>query len=66
MNMQAAAELQLRAALVTGFCGGFTTFSAFINETAGLVLGGEYGKAAAYVAVSVAGCLAATLIALRT
>ncbi len=37
----------------TGFCGGFTTFSAFAAETAALVKNGNYGMAAAYIAASV-------------
>jgi CrcB protein len=49
-----------RAALITGLCGGYTTFSAFSLETAGLIEGGEMGKAAAYVVLSVAVSLAAT------
>lgn len=49
----------LRAALIVGFCGGFTTFSAFTTETLGLVEGGEYSRAATYVLASVALSLAA-------
>jgi CrcB protein len=44
----------LRGALIVGFCGGFTTFSAFSSETLGFVEGGEYWRAAAYVLASVA------------
>ena len=51
--MNAQTHPFLRAALIVGFCGGFTTFSAFTTETLGLFEGGEYGKAAAYVALSV-------------
>ena len=50
----------MRALLITGFCGGYTTFSAFSLETTGLVQGGEYGKAAAYILLSFAVSLAAT------
>ncbi|MGI9141331.1 MAG: fluoride efflux transporter CrcB [Gemmatimonadaceae bacterium] len=49
----------MRAALVVGFCGGFTTFSAFSTETLGLAEGGEYGRAALYVVASVGLSLAA-------
>lgn len=52
----------LRAMLIVGFCGGFTTFSAFSLETVGLVQGGEWAKAAAYVGASIVLCLASTAI----
>jgi CrcB protein len=50
MNMQA--HPMIRPALVVGFCGGFTTFSAFSMETVGLINGGEAGRAALYVGAS--------------
>ncbi len=50
----------LRALLVVGFCGGFTTFSTFTSETIGLAQSGAYVRASAYVVASVALCLAAT------
>ena len=49
----------MRVALVTGFCGGFTTFSAFSIETVGLLEGGEYAKATAYIVLSVTMSIAA-------
>jgi CrcB protein len=50
----------LRALLVIGFCGGFTTFSTFTSETIGLAESGAYLRASAYVLASVALCLFAT------
>lgn len=41
-----------RLLLVTGFCGGFTTFSAFSLETLRLAQEGRGGRALAYVAAS--------------
>ena len=64
LNMQLSPEL--RALLIVGFCGGFTTFSPFSAETLGLVEGGEYGRAAGYVVLSVTLCLAATLAGMTT
>jgi len=58
LNMQTSAEL--RALLVVGFCGGFTTFSTFSFETVGLIEGGEYVRAATYMLGSVALCVVAT------
>ena len=60
----------LRAALIVGFCGGFTTFSTFSLETVGLIAAGDWPKAAAYVIASTALCLlgtaAAYQLAIRT
>ena len=58
LNMQVSPEL--RAFLIVGFCGGFTTFSTFSAETLGLIEGGEYGRATGYVILSVSLCLVAT------
>ena len=58
MNMQT--HPAMRAALITGFCGGYTTFSAFSLEAVGLFDGGEYWKAAAYILLSLTMSLLAT------
>lgn len=43
---------QVRALMITGLCGGYTTFSAFGLETVGLFEGGQYQKAVLYVTLS--------------
>ncbi len=53
---------ELRLFLATGICGGFTTFSAFSNETFGLLRNGQLWYAAAYIAASVVLGVFATFI----
>ncbi len=49
-----------RMFLATGLCGGFTTFSAFSNETLALMRDGQWMYAGAYIAISIITGLAAT------
>jgi CrcB protein len=51
---------EMRALLTTGFCGGYTTFSAFSYETMAMLNDGKYGRATAYVGTSVALAVVAT------
>lgn len=51
----------LRAFLIPGLCGGFTTFSAFSIETLLLVEAGRGGTAALYLLVSVGVCVAGVI-----
>ncbi len=52
-----AAPEPLRLLLVTGFLGGFTTFSAFALETMALLERGTTAQAACYIVVSVSGTI---------
>jgi fluoride exporter len=53
------ASTRQRQFVMTGFCGGYTTFSAFSLETFRLLHGGATGKALAYIVASVATWLVA-------
>lgn len=53
-----------RLLLGVGVLGGYTTFSSFTLETVNLAQRGDIGSAAAYVAVSIAGSIAALLAGL--
>ena len=53
---------EVRGLLTTGFCGGYTTFSAFSWEAVRLIEDGDYYRAAWYIGLSVMLSLAATFI----
>ena len=52
---------ELRAFVMVGLCGGFTTFSAFSLQTLELMQAGEMVPALGYATGSVVLCVAATL-----
>ena len=55
-----------RLGLVTGFLGGYTTFSSYTFEAVGLMSEGRWGRAAVYVlgsnALGLAGCWAGVML----
>lgn len=53
----------LRAFLVTGLLGGFTTFSAFSLETSVLLTRGDHGAAITYIMASVIGTVILVMLA---
>ena len=54
-----AAGIDTRSFVITGVCGGFTTFSSFSLQTLELLRDGRVGPACANIAASVMLCLAA-------
>lgn len=54
----------MRLFLTTGFCGGFSTFSAFSQETITLLQGGATANAVLYVGSSLLLCFAASFAGL--
>lgn len=62
LSERSSLPMEWRLFLATGLCGGFTTFSAFSNETLALLRDGQYGYAATYVVASVLLGLLATFI----
>jgi CrcB protein len=60
-----AAPEAVRAFVMVGLCGGFTTFSSFSLQTIEMMRAGYTGRAVGNVIASVGLCLVATLLGLR-
>jgi len=60
----AAITPEVRAMLIIGICGGYTTFSTFSYETVRLLEEGEFGRAGLYIALSVLLSVAAAFLGL--
>jgi CrcB protein len=56
------ASPMLRALLMVGLLGGFTTFSSFSLETVTLMMQASYGRAALNVLLSVGLCIGGTML----
>jgi CrcB protein len=64
-NGRHAVPEAMRAFVMIGICGGFTTFSSFSLQTMELLRAGYTGRALANVVASVTLCLMATTLGLR-
>ena len=53
LSRMAPGSEMVRMLLMTGFCGGFTTFSTFMNENLLLARGGQLAWAIAYTVASI-------------
>lgn len=58
-NRTQEGSADLKLLFVTGFCGGFTTFSAFASENLSLLQSGHTGLAILYTSASIMGGLLA-------
>lgn len=58
---QTALAPELRALIAVGFCGGYTTYSSFANETIALLQAGDWTGAGLYIALTNGLCIGGVL-----
>jgi CrcB protein len=63
---QPGAPVELRLLITSGFCGGFTTFSAFSAEVVGFMVEGRTAWALATIGANLVGALVATYLGMKT
>ncbi|MBI1227838.1 MAG: fluoride efflux transporter CrcB [Bacteroidetes bacterium] len=65
LNAKGKLHGPLTVLLMAGFCGGFSTFSTFSNETVQMLIEGQILKAGAYVSASMLVCFLAVYLGLK-
>ena len=65
LSLKSALDQQYKLLLMTGVCGGFSTFSTFTNETFALFQNGEISYALANIVGSVLVCLACIYLGMK-
>ena len=65
LHVKAGINNDAKLFLMTGLCGGFTTFSTFSAENFQLLKSGAYLTAAGYIFASITMCIVATFIGFK-
>ena len=65
LSLKNSVGADARVLIVTGFCGGFSTFSTFTYETLDLLQKGDYLTAFSYILFSLLVCLICVYLGMR-